>query len=273
MSLNESVCRLMFLLCIRILLSLPLMDLAHFTIVTVLTPPNISRSLLLTVSLFLLHLGFVWFFSVMLCLFAVQSLNWSTAHHIQFSVACPIWNSVVYSTGKSSMGTFNTILKKKTALFKIISWHLLLCLFMIWISLLICAWQVKTGTWVPLWMIMRSSGRSTLPTCRRSSTRAATTNSQRHVTHQPMSARSTGRVRRSRRTMDKVDSDCGNFLRFHKHFKNAPVGFVGMRFGVHNFGVLCTLGCVTVKVYSSCRHSGTLNTLNAPELNIRCSIA
>lgn len=59
MSLNESVCRLMFLLCIRILLSLPLMDLAHFTIVTVLTPPNISRSLLLTVSLFLLHLGFV----------------------------------------------------------------------------------------------------------------------------------------------------------------------------------------------------------------------
>lgn len=53
-------------------------------------------------------------------------------------------------------------------------------------------------------MITRSSGRSTLPTCRRSSTRAATTSSQRHVTHPPMSARSTGRVHRSRRTMHKV---------------------------------------------------------------------
>lgn len=51
---------------------------------------------------------------------------------------------------------------------------------------------------------MRSSGRSTLPTCRRSSMRAATTNSQRHVTHPPMSARSTGRVHKSRRTMHKV---------------------------------------------------------------------
>lgn len=51
---------------------------------------------------------------------------------------------------------------------------------------------------------MRSSGRSTLPTCRRSSMRAATTSSQRHVTHPPMSARSTGRVHKSRRTMHKV---------------------------------------------------------------------
>lgn len=53
-------------------------------------------------------------------------------------------------------------------------------------------------------MIMRSSGRSTLPTCRRSSMRAATTSSQRHVTHPPMSARSTGSVHKSRRTMHKV---------------------------------------------------------------------
>lgn len=55
-----------------------------------------------------------------------------------------------------------------------------------------------------LWTTMRSSGRSTLPTCRRSSTRAATTNSQRHVKHPAMSAKSTGRVHRSRRTMHKV---------------------------------------------------------------------
>lgn len=53
-------------------------------------------------------------------------------------------------------------------------------------------------------MITRSSGRSTLPTCRRSSMRAATTNSQRHVTRPPMSVRSTSRVHRSRRTMHKV---------------------------------------------------------------------
>lgn len=51
---------------------------------------------------------------------------------------------------------------------------------------------------------MRSSGRSTLPTCRRSLMRAATTSNQRHVTRPPMSARSTGRVHRSRRTMHKV---------------------------------------------------------------------
>ncbi len=53
-------------------------------------------------------------------------------------------------------------------------------------------------------MIMRSSGRSTLPTCHRSSMRAATTNSQRHVTRPPTSARSTGRALKSRRTMHKV---------------------------------------------------------------------
>lgn len=53
-------------------------------------------------------------------------------------------------------------------------------------------------------MITRSSGRSTLPTCRRFSMRAATTNSQRHVTRPPMSPRSTGRAHRSRRTMGKV---------------------------------------------------------------------
>lgn len=57
---------------------------------------------------------------------------------------------------------------------------------------------------------MRSSGRSTLPTCRRSSTRAATAGSQRHVTRPPTSARSTGRARRSRRTMPKV-------LKPHQH--------------------------------------------------------
>lgn len=53
-------------------------------------------------------------------------------------------------------------------------------------------------------MIMRSSGRSTLPTCRRFSMRAATTSSQRRVTHPPMSARSTGCVRKNRRTALKV---------------------------------------------------------------------
>lgn len=53
-------------------------------------------------------------------------------------------------------------------------------------------------------MTTRSSDRSTLPTCRRSLTRAAITNSQRRVTRPPMSARSTGRVHRSRRTMHKV---------------------------------------------------------------------
>lgn len=53
-------------------------------------------------------------------------------------------------------------------------------------------------------MTTRSSDRSTLPTCRRSLTRAAITNSQRRVTRPPMSARSTDRVHRSRRTMHKV---------------------------------------------------------------------
>ena len=53
-------------------------------------------------------------------------------------------------------------------------------------------------------MIMRSSGRSTLPTCHRSSMRADTTSSQRYGTRPPMSAGSTSRVHRSRRTMHKV---------------------------------------------------------------------
>lgn len=53
-------------------------------------------------------------------------------------------------------------------------------------------------------MIMKSSGRSTPPTYRRFSMRAATTNSKRHVTRPPMSPRSTGRAHRSRRTMRKV---------------------------------------------------------------------
>jgi len=53
-------------------------------------------------------------------------------------------------------------------------------------------------------MITRSSGRSTLPTCRRSSMRAATSSSQRHVTRPPLSASSPGHLHRSRRTMHKV---------------------------------------------------------------------
>lgn len=77
-------------------------------------------------------------------------------------------------------------------------------------------------------MITRSSGRSTLPTCRRSSMRAATISRQRHVIRPPMSARSTGRVHRSRRTMHKVQkpaqclsyhlSDLFSFLLFHPFF-------------------------------------------------------
>lgn len=72
-------------------------------------------------------------------------------------------------------------------------------------------------------MITRSSGRSTLPTCRRSSTRAATTSSQRHVTHPPMSARSTSRVHRSRRTMRKVRGPHLNTVLSRQRFSPPPL--------------------------------------------------
>lgn len=71
-------------------------------------------------------------------------------------------------------------------------------------------------------MIMRSSGRSTLPTCRRSSMRAAITSSQRHVTHRPMSTRSTGRVHRSRRTIHKVAGPSQHNISIIKRLSSYP---------------------------------------------------